>query len=158
MNQMLKATIPLPLSLDNLVNALFRKGMLFKGIISIPGLVGQRREYQLVVESSCVMDEMGRSAGILARHKAYDDEQYVFIQVDKSSDCNLSIRFADGETQCNGTWNMEKGMFEGSVRQLIPTEDGGSIYYAQDKVTHTFTLAPTTAMYPNGIAASLNRM
>jgi hypothetical protein len=151
-----ESTTPLPLSVDNLVNALFRKGMLFKGIISVPGLIGERREYQLLVESSFAMDEMDRPAGILARHKAYDDEQYVWIHVDKRKIDELSIHFADGETQCNGTWNRKKGQFEGSVRQLIPTEDGGSIYYAQDKVTHTFNLSPTTALYPNGIAASLD--
>lgn len=151
-------TNQVPLSVDNLVEALFRPGMLFLGNIHIPGLTGQRQEYRLVVSSTSTEDEMGRPTGILARHKAYDDEQFVWIKVDKSNpdadDMKLSIRYADGETQCNGTWNMEKAQFEGTVRQLLPTEDGGSIYYAQDQVTHTFTLSPTTSLYPNGIASS----
>jgi len=146
---------------DKLVESLFRPGMLFVGTIQIPGLQGPpgRKEYQLCVDSCSTMDEMGQPTGILARHNAYDDEQFVWIQVEKEASDDetfLSIRYADGETQCRGKWNCMRCQFEGTVRQLLPTEDGGSIYHTLDEVTHTFTLCPSTALYPNGIASILD--
>jgi hypothetical protein len=150
---------------DVLLMSLFQPGMLLLGTIEIPGLLGApgRREYRLVVDSLQATDEMGKPTGIPARHCAYDDEQFVFIQVKLKDDDNgnvddmeLSIHYSDEETQCQGTWNHAKGQFEGTVRQLLPTEDGGSIYHACDEVTHTFTLSPTTALYPNGVAAFLD--
>lgn len=142
---------------DKLLQVLFRPGQEYQGTIQIPGLQGAapgRNEYSLVIDSAPIENEMGDSTGILARHCAYDDEQFVWIHVDDESD-ELSIRYADGETQCEGTWNVAKGQFEGTVRQLLPTED--SIYHARDEVTHTFTLSPTTSLYPKGISSILEQ-
>lgn len=147
---------------EKLMSALFRPGTLFLGTIQIPGLQGLpgRNEYRLIIDSDPILDEMGQPTGILARHWAYDDEQFVWIQVetndDNSDETVLTIQYADGETQCRGVWNSQKAQFEGAVRQLLPTEDGGSIYHTRDEVTHTFTLSPATALHPDGIAASLS--
>ena len=142
---------------EKLESVLFRPGMQFLGTIQIPGLPQQgRQEYRLIIDSDPISDESGRLTGILARHRAYDDEQFVWIHVERNeSETVLSIQYADGETQCHGTWNAQKAQFEGTVRQLLPTEDGSSIYYTRDEVTHAFVLSPTTAQHPKGIATSL---
>jgi len=144
---------------ERLVSAIFRPGTLLLGTIQIPGLSGApgRKEYTMYIVSDPITDEMGQQTGILARHRAYEDEQFVWIHIDmnETEDTDqilLSIRYADGETQCRGKWNEQKGQFEGTVHQLLPTEDGGTIYHPRDEVTHTFVLSPTTVLHPKGIA------
>ena len=156
-----------------LETALFCPGALFVGTIQIPGLSEDegRKEYSMTIVADPIQDEMGQPTGILARHRAYDDEQFVWIHLDHNDDdddddddgcggdsfqaTSLTIRYADGETQCQGKWNAIEGFFEGTVRQLIPTEDvDGTIYHSRDEVTHTFILSPSTARRPSGISMS----
>lgn len=102
-------------------NYFFAPGMVFEGTIQIPGEAGYvgeqyentRQTYKLTVVDHVYMHEVASDGTvsisttpqILARHRAYEDEQYVFIRIIDAVDINsaLSIEYADGETTCHGT-------------------------------------------------------
>ena len=73
-----------------LLNSLLCPGARFHGTIQIPNdggfenANGSRQDYTLTIIETEVEDELGRPA-TLARHRAYGDEQYVFINVNGST-------------------------------------------------------------------------
>ena len=71
-----------------LETALLHPGALFVGTIQIPGLSEDegRKEYSMTVAADPIQDEMGQPTGILARHRAYEDEQFVWIHLDHDDD------------------------------------------------------------------------
>ncbi|CAM9533336.1 unnamed protein product, partial [Ectocarpus fasciculatus] len=86
---------------------------------------------------------------VLARHRAYDDEQFVFIRIsgdetdDSATDiCSVPFRmqYSDAETTCVGTWDVASRAFHGSVSQTVNSVD--NILVKADPVTHTFDLYP----------------
>jgi len=135
---------------DMLQEALFQPGMKFRGRIVVPGLGDEQEDevgklYELVImdpEDGC----------IVASHAAYDDEQYVRInlsteEVEGSDTKRLGVEYSDGETSCSGYWNEEKFRLEGNVRQRLQANDG--IFHTSE-VTHVFTLYPCTGKFPTG--------
>lgn len=166
--------IPPPLPLEQLMKILFRPGMKYCGKIQIPGL-GQPRgddatdnntiekennDYELIIEWN-QSDTLGNQY-LSARHRAYDDEQYVHLRVDIKLDASLSssttgnndieheaihIEYADGETVCKGFWNPLRFRFEGKVYQMMQANN--KVYYS-NAVSHVFTLYPCTANHRRG--------
>ncbi|KAL7468173.1 hypothetical protein ACHAXS_008395 [Conticribra weissflogii] len=165
---------PPSLSLEQLVNILFRPGMKYCGKIQIPGL-GQARgevatdnttieegnnDYELIIEWNR-KDALGNQY-LSARHHAYDDEQYVHLNVVIKSGGNVSssemgnddiehdtihIEYADGETVCKGFWNPRRFRLEGKVYQMMQANN--KVYYS-NAVSHVFTLYPCTANHRRG--------
>lgn len=165
-----RADASVPRSNVEAIEALFfAPGMHYEGTIQIPGDAGLSAEQLKAVDNSYELtvaavgpedDDHGleldesRALGrppILARHKAYGDEQYVSVAVlagDGSteiatSSSEFSIEFADGETRCHGRWIPSAQQFQGSVRQKYNSVD--EIFHKIEPETHTFTLAPTGA-------------
>jgi len=154
----------------------FAPGMLYLGTIQIPGDAGftaefasSRQEYVLTIIGSdqdeevvlAVKDGKGQlleERKILARHRAYGDEQYVYIKIKvlPSDDLvrreSFTIEYQDGETICHGRWDPSVGCFTGSVSQMVNTDE--KIYHPSDEITHTFTLRPS---YSLGAATGLCR-
>ena len=88
--------------------------------------------YELVILKRST-DSLGNPY-ILARHKAYDDEQCVHIHWsrdhddttnnnDNANNSAISIEYQDGETVCTGTWNTQLLRFEGTVCQRLRMND-----------------------------------
>jgi hypothetical protein len=151
----------------------FAPGMVYEGTIQIPGEAGYvgdqyqntRQTYKLTIVDAICMHEVGKDCEvslnstpqILARHRAYEDEQYVFIQIIDAVDIDspFSIEYADGETTCCGTWNPTGCCIEGTVRQTVNSED--KIYHKTDPVIHTFTLLPFGSVDILGTTACFSR-
>jgi hypothetical protein len=158
----------------------FAPGMHYEGTIQIPGDAGLSAEQLKTVDNNYELtvaaldpeeDDLGlelnesrnkqyyvdlQDLPIMARHKAYGDEQYFTITVlvgdgnssePATSSSEFSIEFADGETRCKGRWVPSAQQFQGSVRQKYNAVD--EIFHKIEPETHTFTLAPT-----GGAAAS----
>ena len=139
-------------------NRFFARGMVYEGTIQIPGEAGYvgeqyqntRQDYKLTIVDHIFMHQVedgsnvivGSSPRILARHRAYEDEQFVFIRILNGTDVSskFSIAYEDGETTCDGDWNPESCCFEGSVKQTVNSVD--QIYHRRDPVIHTFVLLP----------------
>lgn len=149
------------------LDAFFRRGMRYFGTIQIPGdagyqrgeLLGKRQAYELTVVGPMALyspvhalsDSIEALLGtsVLARHRAYDDEQFVFIRVSDiscdpammtSSILGFSMEYSDAETTCRGTWNAASNSFNGTVSQKQNSTD--EIFVKADPVTHTFDLYP----------------
>ncbi|KAL3801046.1 hypothetical protein HJC23_002339 [Cyclotella cryptica] len=111
--------------------------------------------YELIVLKR-EKDALGNTF-ILARHRAYDDEQCVHIKwhvgaddigIGKEGSKSLQIEYEDGETVCKGQWNTIEHRFEGNVRQRLHANDGA--FHSRSEVTHVFTLHPCTHAFPLG--------
>lgn len=141
-------------------NRYFPPGMVYTGTIQIPGEAGYqgpqyentRQSYRLTVVSHEIPrqhqvtqdrqhSDLYCKPVIIARHRAYEDEQYVFIKIlrsDNEDESQFSIAYADGETSCKGTWSAANKCFEGTVTQAVNTDD--EIYHQCNPVVHTFSL------------------
>lgn len=164
---------PVPLSsLEAVRIAFFRPGMRYYGSIQIPGdagyrsgdVIGQRQTYELTIvgdlrscipELSALSEEMEKVLGpvICARHRAYEDEQFVLITMVDINEAataeqvaagavptTLTMRYSDAETSCSGTWDPVVGAFKGNVSQKVHSSE--KIFVKADPVTHTFDLYP----------------
>lgn len=147
---------------DVIRNHFFLPGMVYEGTIQIPGEAGYvgeqyqntRQTYKLTIVDHIFLHEvdndgvvsMSKTPQVLARHRAYEDEQFVTIQIINPIDVNTTfeIEYKDGETTCHGTWNVSRGCIEGTVRQTVNSVD--QIYHKSDPVVHTFDLLPFTAV------------
>jgi hypothetical protein len=161
----------------------FRPGMRYFGTIQIPGdagyssgdVIGCRQTYELTIlgdVSSCVSEHIGSQIeGVLgpvicARHRAYEDEQYVFITLtdvgtgggghagaaaagraedpipasEQAPGVGFTMQYSDAETTCEGRWDPCGRVFRGTVSQKV--HSGEKIFVAADPVTHTFDLYP----------------
>lgn len=124
-----------------------------------------RQTYKLtIVDHVCmpqVDDEdavsLSRTPHILARHRAYEDEQFVFIRIIDAIGIHsdFSIEYADGETTCVGTWNPSGRCLEGTVRQTVNSVD--QIYHKSDPIIHTFTLSPFNSAEQLGSASCMSK-
>ena len=154
-----------PLDIQGVISIFFAPGMRYIGSIQIPGdagveagdVVGQRQPYEVTVMGRPDMCRAGLDADftsdidkvlgyeVLARHRAYGDEQYVCIRVTDvvstaEGGVSFNVEYADGETVCRGMWHSDDMCFRGDVRQATNALD--NIYHTSDPVTHTFDLYP----------------
>lgn len=174
-----------PREYEVILSTFFLPGMRYFGTIQIPGdagvnisdIVGTRQTYELTIIGPASLNTLGIDGdvvsaidstlgySVLARHRAYGDEQYVFIRVGDvkyssalvsstgvsdnapfpegmsiSPNVSFSIEYADGETMCRGVWNPDRVCFVGNVRQTKNSVD--NIFHQSDPVTHTFVLHP----------------
>eukprot|EP00667_Euglena_gracilis_P009953 EG_transcript_10122 len=116
-----------------------RPGMCFSGTIAIPGHLtdAEVNEYTLQVLSE-------EDDAIFAIHSACGDEQVVTLEVVQEADA-VHLRYFDAETFCDGVMDVATGQLEGTVSQLMGSDEG--YFYPADKAIHMFCLkpVPTTA-------------
>ena len=151
---------------QRIFDTFFRPGMRYFGTIQIPGdagyragdVIGKRQTYELTIvgptSAAADVDISEEAAGalgpaVLARHRAYEDEQFVFIRISQEETdgpaadvCSIpfSMQYSDAETTCVGTWDVSSKAFRGSVSQTVNSVD--NILVKSDPVTHTFDLYP----------------
>eukprot|EP00403_Amphidinium_massartii_P011689 CAMPEP_0178414300 /NCGR_PEP_ID=MMETSP0689_2-20121128/22966_1 /TAXON_ID=160604 /ORGANISM="Amphidinium massartii, Strain CS-259" /LENGTH=382 /DNA_ID=CAMNT_0020035587 /DNA_START=123 /DNA_END=1268 /DNA_ORIENTATION=+ len=133
--------------------SLFSPGSMFAGTIAIPGMTqqdeddGLRKQYTLEVLSES-LDEFGQPQ-LLAQHAAYGDLQACHIDfrtVSTGSTCKVEVSYADSETFCEGTLDIETGKVSGKVNQLVQGEEG--FFEPSAEVTHTFELVAVQTTAP----------
>jgi hypothetical protein len=82
-------------------------------------------------------DEMGMWV-LMGKHSAYGDDQMCQLNLKQTDDGAVKISYADGETHCTGTLDMETKTITGKVQQLLMGEEG--FFVPSAEVTHTFRL------------------